>query len=204
MVLLLANPNLPLGAAAAWAAAGPGDYVPFEISPLEMGRSVESGITGPSLDGVQADPATQAAMVEYSLEGILSPDTQVNLPTYTPPAPAVISDVAGQPIQVQVDGAFQVTDATAGSSPTSYDVKLYDTSGDKLYEEDVSAASEPTGIWNGLALEFTPILLTFGRGSNNTIIAPDGFVLTSPANILFNFWQSGVIGPLDSNTAEIS
>ncbi len=189
----------------AWAAAGPGDYVPLEISTLEMGRGLSQGVTGPSLGNVQDDSGTGYALVGYTLGGISSPTTQVNLPTYTPPAPVVIADVAGQPIQVQVEGAFQVTDATAGSSPTSYDVKLYDTSGDKLYEEDVSAASEPTGIWNGLALEFTPILLTFGRGSNNTIIAPDGFVLTSPANILQNFWESGVTSSLgqDSTAVEI-
>jgi hypothetical protein len=187
----------------AWAAAGPGDYVPFEISTLEVGRGLSQGVTGPSLGGVQDDSATGYALVGYTLGGIYSPTTQVNLPTYTPPAPAVISDVAGQPIQVQVEGAFQVTDATAGSSPTSYDVKLYDTSGDKLYEQDVSAASEPSGVWNGLALEFSPILLTFDRGSNNTIIAPDGFVLNSPANILQNFWESGVTSGSGYNSGTV-
>ncbi|MGC9261236.1 MAG: hypothetical protein ACP5I8_14320 [Phycisphaerae bacterium] len=185
------------------AAAGPNDYVPFEINALEMGRGITQGVTGPSLGGVQDDSDTGYALVGYTLGGISSPTTQVNLPNYTPPAPVVTSDVAGQPIQVQVEGAFQVTDATAGSSPTSYDVKLYDTSSDKLYDEDVSAASEPSGVWNGLALEFSPILLTFGRGSNNTIIAPDGFVLTSPANILQDFWESGVTSNLGLDPAAV-
>ncbi len=185
----------------AWAAAGPGDYVPFEISALEMGRSVAPGITGPSLNGVQADSATQAAMVEYSLGGILSPDTQVNLPTYTPTAPVVISDNPTGQIQLQLNGAFQVTDATSGSSPTSYSVKIYDSNSHLLWEDDVSAAAEPLGVWNGLALTYS-LAAILNHDSNGNIIGVDGSY-AGPLNIFQNFWQAGVTSDSGYNSGTV-
>ena len=98
-----------------------------------------------------------------------------------------------------LNGAFQV----AGSPTDSCEVKLHGTSGDLLYEQDVSAASEPSGVWNGLALQFTSILLTFTRDSNGEIEAPNGFLLTSPASIQFNFWESGVTGNLGLDSAYV-
>ena len=183
--------------AATWAAAGPGDYVPFEISALEMGRSVAPGITGPSLNGVQADPATQAAMVEYSLGGILSADTQVNLPTYTPPAPVVVSDNPTGAIQLTLNGVFQVT----GSTSDSYEVKLYDTNSDLLWEDAVPTTGY-AGAWNGLAWGYS-LTSDLGHNSSGQIIGPLGSPIASPANILQNFWESGVTSSSGYNSGSV-
>ena len=152
-------------------------------------------------NGVQADPATQAAMVEYSLGGILSPGTQVNLPTYTPTAPVVISDNPTGQIQLQLNGAFQVTDATSGSSPTSYSVKIYDSNSHLLWEDDVSAAAEPLGVWNGLALTYS-LAAILNHDSNGNIIGVDGSY-AGPLNIFQNFWQAGVTSDSGYNSGTV-
>ncbi len=197
MVSLLANPILPLGSAEAQAAAGPGDYVPFAMSALEMGRSVEPGITGPSLNGVQADPDTQAAMVEHSLGGILSPDTQVNLPTYTPPVPVVASDNPTGAIQLTLNGVFQITDSTSDS----YEVKLYDTNSDLLWEDTVPTAGY-AGAWNGLAWNYS-LVADLGHNSSGQTIGPLGSPIASPANLLQNFWEDLLPSALDSTSVEV-
>ncbi len=107
---------------ARWAAAGSNDYVPLEINALEIGRGITQGVTGPSLGGVQDDSVTGYALVNYTIGNLTSPTTQVNLPVYAPAAPVVVSDSPTGLIQLQLNGAFQVTDATSGSSPTSYTV----------------------------------------------------------------------------------
>ena len=167
--------------------------MPFEISALEIGRSVEPGITGPSLNGVQADPATQAAMVEYSLGGILSPDTQVNLPTYTPPVPVVVSDNPTGAIQLTLNGVFQVT----GSTSDSYQVKLYDTNSDLLWEDTVPTAGY-AGAWNGLAWSYS-LTADLGHNSSGQIVGPLGSPIASPANI----WEDLLPSPLNSTSVEV-
>ena len=189
--------------AGAWSAAGYGDYVPFEINSLEMGRGITQGVTGPSFGGVQNDSLHQNALVGYIMGNIWSPTTQVNLPAYTPPAPVVVSDNPTGQIQLTLNGAFQVTDAVSGSSPTSYNVKIYDTSSNLLYENDVSAAAEPSGVWNGLALTYS-YAVTLNHDSNGNIIGVNGVLVPSPADILQNFWESVLTNPLDSSTVGVS
>ncbi len=191
----------------AWAAAGLNDYVPFEITVPEMGRGITQGVTGPSLNGVQDDSALGSAIVDYTIGNLTSASTLVNLPAYTPPAPVVVSDDPTGSIQLQLNGVFKVTDATSGSSPTSYNVKLYD-SGTLLYEQDVSAASEPVGVWNGLAISYS-LAASLNHDANGDITNTVNNVLVtvpSPANILQNFWESNVTGDggYNSGTVEIS
>ena len=191
--------------ASVWSAAGPNDYVPFQINSLEMGRGITQGVTGPSsLVVVQNDSVHQSALVGYTLGNLWSPTTQVNLPAYTPAKPVVVSDDPTGAIQLQLNGAFQVTDATSGSSPTSYNVKLYD-SGTLLYEQDVSAASEPVGVWNGLAISYS-LAASLNHDANGDITNTVNNVLVtvpSPAQILQNFWESVLTNPLDSSTVEV-
>ncbi len=148
-------------------------------------------------NGVQADPATQAAMVEYSLGGILSPGTQVNLPTYTPPAPVVVSDNPAGAIQLTLNGVFQVT----GSTSDSYEVKLYDTNSDLLWEDAVPTTGY-LGAWNGLAWGYS-LTADLGHNSSGQIIGPLGPPIASPANILQNFWEDLLPNPLDSASVEV-
>ena len=188
--------------ASVWSAAGSNDYVPFQINSLEMGRGITQGVTGPSsLVVVQNDSVHQSALVGYTLGNLWSPTTQVNLPAYTPAKPVVVSDDPSGAIQLTLNGAFQVTDATSGSSPTSYDVKIYDTNSDLLYENDVSAASEPSGVWDGLALSYS-LAATLNHDANGDIIGINGSY-ASPLNILQNFWESVLSNPLDSSTVEV-
>jgi hypothetical protein len=157
-----------------------------------------SGVVG----GVQDDNGV--ANISYNFNGITAGSTQLNLLAYTPSAPVIVSDTSGAngEIQLTLNGAFQVTDATSGSSPTSFNVKLYDTNGDLLWEQDVSAASEPTtGIWNGLALTYS-LTADLWHDASGKIIGVNGSY-AGPLNILQNFWQPDIIGPLDSSTVEI-
>ncbi len=183
------------------AAAGANDYVPFEINALEMGRGITQGVTGPSLGGVQDDIVAGYALANYTIGNLTSPPTQVNLPVYAPAAPVVVSDSPTGLIQLQLNGAFQVTDATSGSSPTSYTVKLYDSNSHLLWEDDVSAAAEPPGVWNGLALTYS-LTAVLNHDANGNIIGI-GASYAGPLNILQNFWESVLLNPLDSGTVEV-
>ena len=197
MVLLLANPTLSLGGAVATAAARPGDYVPFEISTLEMGRGLTQGVTGPTSGGVQNDGALGSAMVDYTFGNLTSPTTQVNLPTYTPPAPVVVSENPTGAIQLTPNGAFQVT----GSTSDSYEVKLYDTNSDLLWEDAVPTTGY-LGAWNGLAWGYS-LTADLGHNASGQITGPLGSPIASPANILQNFWESGVTSSSGYNSGSV-
>ncbi len=183
--------------AESWAAAGANDYVPFEINSLEMGRGITQGVTGPSLGGVQDDSVTGYAIVNYTIGNLTSPTTQVNLPTYTPSAPVVVSDNPAGAIQLTLNGVFQVT----GSTSDSYEVKLYDTNSDLLWEDAVPTTGY-LGAWNGLAWGYS-LTADLGHNSSGQIIGPLGSPIASPANILQNFWEDVLPSPLDSISAEV-
>jgi hypothetical protein len=106
----------------------------------------------------------------------------------------------GCAIKLQLS-VFSFPDATSGSSPTAYDVKIYDTNSDLLYENDVSAASEPSGVWDGLALSYS-LAATLNHNANGEIIGVNGSY-AGPLNILQNFWESVLSNPLDSSTVEV-
>ncbi len=106
----------------------------------------------------------------------------------------------GCAIKLQLS-VFSFPDATSGSSPTAYDVKIYDSNTDLLYENDVSAASEPSGVWDGLALSYS-LAATLNHNANGEIIGVNGSY-AGPLNILQNFWESVLSNPLDSSTVEV-
>ena len=190
------DPGLTLNANA-WSAAGPNDYVPFEINTLEMGRGLTQGVTGPTFAGVQDDGVTGYALVGYTLGNLTSPATQVNLPAYTPATPAITADSPTGAIQITLNGAFQATDSTSNS----YEVKLYDTNSHLLYEDDLPTSGY-AGTWNGLAWSYS-LVVDLGHNSSGQIICPTGAVIPSPAEILQNFWESVLSNPLDSSTVGV-
>ncbi len=188
----------------AWAAAASTDYVPFEISSLAMGRGLTQGVTGPALGGVQSDSAYGYAVIGYTLGALSSPYTMVNLPVYTPPAPVVDSDVtgAGGEIQLTLDGAFQVTDAT-NSNNNPFNLKIYDTSGDLLWQNIGETLPLPAGVWNGLALPYVFNVALLHDASGNIMGVNSDYA--GPLNILQNFWEAGVTSDsgYNSGTAEV-
>ncbi len=111
-----------------------------------------------------------------------------------------VSSPTGQ-IQLQLNGAFQVTDAISGSSPTSYDVKIYDSNSHLLWENDVSAAAEPPGVWNGLALTYS-LTAILNHDANGNIIGLNGSY-AGPLNILQNFWQAGITSDSGYNSSTV-
>ncbi len=172
----------------AWALAGSGGYVPFEISVPRLGRGLGQNLSGP----LGSSPDTGVGAVGYSLTGstaLVSPYTQVNLPAYTPPTPVVTSDNPTGAINVTLNGAFQVTDAS-NANDNPFNLKIYDTNSDLLWQGIGELAPLPTGAWNGLAVPYS-FNIALGHDLNGDIIGVNGD-FAGPLNILQNFLESGV------------
>ena len=108
--------------------------------------------------------------------------------------------VATDEIGEILNGVFQV----AGSSTDSCEVELHDTE-TLLYEQGVSAAAEPPGVWNGLAISYSLAALpkrgASGGITNNVNNVP--VTVPSPAEIFQNLWKTGATSDsgYDSGTA---
>ena len=155
---------------------------------LAVGRGLAQTVTSPLGDSSD----TGVGAVGYSLQGTQTIDstyTLVNLPVYTPPTPVVTSDNPTGAINLTLDGAFQVTDATnANNDP--FNLKIYDTNSDLLWQGIGELAPLPTGAWNGLAVPYS-FSIALGHDLNGDIIGVNGD-FAGPLNILQNFFQSGI------------
>ena len=96
-----------------------------------------------------------------------------------------------------VNGVFQVT----GSTSDSYEVKLYDTNSDLLWEDAVPTTGY-LGAWNGLAWGYS-LTADLGHNASGQITGPLGSPIASPANILQNFWESGVTSSSGYNSGSV-
>ncbi len=150
-----------------WTLAGSGGYVPFEISVPHLGRGLGQDLTGPLVNS----PDSGLGAVGYSLTGsttLISPYTQVNLPVYMPPTPVVTSDNPTGAINLTLNGAFQVTDAS-NANDNPFNLKLYDTSSDLLWQGIGELAPLPTGAWNGLAVPYS-FNISLGHDASGDIL----------------------------------
>ena len=96
-----------------------------------------------------------------------------------------------------LNGAFQV----AGSPTDSCEVKMHNTSGELPWADDVPTSGY-AGAWNGLAWSYS-LAADLGHNSSGQVVGHLGSPIASPTNILQNFWEEIVSGPLDSAPAEV-
>ncbi len=195
MVLLSANPNLPLGIAEAW-------------TTTPMGRGVNQSISGSggSLDVSQTGYADISFRYYGNATGaasISSASTELDVPAYAPPAPTVSAPNAQNQVTATLTGAYQVQAAGSGSYAT---VSLYSDGGalgsDTLMAQyqfnDINPANT-TVYWVGLAISYSETVTMTLNGS--TLTGPLG---SAPWNDgLFQQLNQSFIGILDSGDAYV-
>ncbi len=72
----------------------------------------------------------------------------------------------------------------------NFNLKIYDTSSDLLWQGIGEMAPLPAGVWNGLAVPYS-FNIALGHDANGDIIGVNGD-FAGPLNILQNFFQSGI------------
>ncbi len=181
--------------------AGPNDWVPFSITTLAMGRGVDQSLSSPY--ATQPFQVGGTAYISYSLNGLTSSSTELNLPAYTPPAPVVAAPNAQNQVSVTLNGAYEILPSGSG---TYASVKFYSDGGlagsDTLLAEyqfnDINPAA-PSVYWVGLAISYSETLtLTL---SNYTLTGPLGSAPWDQG--LFQQLNQSVIGTLDSGDAYV-
>ena len=181
--------------------AGPSDWVPFSISTLALGRGAAQSISSPYTS--QPFAVNSYANISYTLNGVDSASTALNVPAYTPPAPLVNAPNAQNQVMVTLNGAYQVQPSGSGSYA---DVKLYADGGligsDTLLAEYQFNDLNPPNVsvyWVGLAITYSQtVTLTL---SNYTLTGPLGSANWDQG--LFQELNQSVIGTLDSGDAYV-
>ncbi len=84
-----------------------------------------------------------------------------------------------------------------------FNLKIYDTNSDLLWQGIGELAPLPTGVWSGLAVPYS-FTIALGHDASGDIIGVNGDFV-GPLNILQNFLESGVTSDsgYDSGTVEV-